>query len=102
MSLKARMTYINVNKCNLSFLSLYVGLNPQHSESKDFSFYFLMICEIKQIRSVLGHVIQYVFFSKICSACALKIEINNYISAITAEEVSNYKRWLAVKTLALI
>lgn len=47
MSLKARMTYINVNKCNLSFLSLYVGLNPQHSESKVFSFYFLMICEIK-------------------------------------------------------
>lgn len=47
MSLKARITYINVNKCNLSFLSLYVGLNPQRSESKDFSFYFLMICEIK-------------------------------------------------------
>lgn len=41
------------------------------------------------------------FSARFIGACALKIEINNYISAITAE-VSNYKRWLAVKTLALI
>lgn len=49
MSLKARMIsikyyYVNVNKCNLSFLILYVRLNL---ESKAFSFYFVMICEIK-------------------------------------------------------
>lgn len=35
--LKRRQTsiksyYVNVNKCNLSFISLYIGMNPRHSD----------------------------------------------------------------------